>query len=62
MEPWYDAQSRKNKKSIRRKLLEASIVIYAGFAIAIASTVAECITIPLAAKRKRWKEGRNEGS
>ena len=60
MEPWLDGESRKNKKSLRRKILEATIVIYAGFAIVFASTVAECITIPLAAKRKRWKERHNE--
>ena len=61
MEPWFDGESRRNKKSVRRKILEVSIVIYAAFATAFASTVAECITIPLAAKRKRWKERHNEG-
>ena len=50
MEPWTDyKQQRHRKKSRRRKLLEATIVIYAAIAIAIA----EGVTIPLAARLKR---------
>jgi len=62
MEPWFDGESRKNKKSLRRKILEVTIVVYAGFAIFFAGIIAESITIPLAAKRKRAKERHNEGS
>ena len=55
MEPWTDhyEQERRRKKSLRRKFLEAAIVIYAGFAIAISSAIAEGVTIPLAARLKR---------
>lgn len=60
MEPWANRykQERLNKKSLRRKLLEATIVIYAGFAIVLTSAIAECLTIPIAAKLKRHRERR----
>jgi|ETNvirnome_2_300_1030623.scaffolds.fasta_scaffold35987_2 hypothetical protein len=60
MEPWTNyEQQRRGKKSRRRKLLEVTIVVYAAFAIAISSMIAEGVTIPLAARLKR-KRARNQ--
>ena len=62
MEPWCDEWPREYKKSFRRKVFEGVIVVYAGFAIALAGVIAETITIPHAAKRANRKKGRqNEG-
>jgi hypothetical protein len=56
MEPWTDyKRQRCQKKSRRRKLLEATIIIYAAFVVVIA----EGITIPLAARLRR-KRARNQ--
>jgi hypothetical protein len=62
MEPWSENSRREEyrNKPLSQKILGAVIVIYAGFAICIAGTLAECVTIPLAAKLKRRRLRRNE--
>ena len=63
MEPWSNhyEQEKRAKKSLRRKMLEAAIVIYAGLAIFITSAIAEGITIPIAARLKRRRRAKDAG-
>jgi hypothetical protein len=50
-----------NKKSLRQKILEAAVVIYAGFAVCVLSTFAERVTTPLVSRLRRRRKSRDEG-
>ena len=49
-----------DKKPLQQKMIEAAVVIYAGFAVCVLGTFAECVTIPLAARIRRRRKSRNE--
>jgi len=49
-----------NKKPLQQKMIEAAVVIYAGFAICVLGTFAECVTIPLASRIRRRRKSRDE--
>ncbi len=58
----YRRKSRQvNKESLQQKMLEAAVVIYAGFAICVLVPLAANVTIPLSARWARRKERKNEG-
>jgi hypothetical protein len=58
----YRRKSRQvNKKSLQQKMLEAAVVIYAGFAVCVLGTFAECVTTPLASRLRRRRKSRDEG-
>ncbi len=63
MEPWSERKKRHEQKSLGQKVVEAAVVIYAGFAICVLGALAEGVTIPLAARIKnRIKRRRDESS
>ena len=61
MEPWSEEFRRSQEKGFGQKCLEAAVVVYAGFAIFVVATLAETVTIPLAARRRKKQEKNNEG-
>mgnify|MGYP004381253079 FL=1 len=61
MEPWSEEFRRNQQKGLGQKCLEAAVVVYAGFAIFVVATLAETVTIPLAARRRKKQEKNNEG-
>ena len=60
MEPWSERYSGHNKKCLAQKVVEAAVVMYAGFAICVLVPLAANITIPLSGRWSRWKERKNE--
>ncbi len=60
MEPWSERYSKHNEKCLAQKVVEATVVIYAGFAICVLVPLAANITVPLSARYSRWKERKNE--
>ena len=61
MEPWSEEFRRSQEKGVGQKCLEAAVLVYAGFAIFVVATLAETVTIPLAAHRRKKREKNNEG-
>ena len=60
MEPW-ESRKRYERKGMPEKVIEAAVIIYAGFAICVLAAFAGGVTIPLAAKvKKRVKRWRRE--
>jgi len=60
MEPWSEEFRRSQQKGFGQKCLEAAVVVYAGFAIFVVATLAETVTIPLAARRRKKQEKNDE--
>ena len=56
MEPWSEEFRRSQEKGVGQKCLEAAVLVYAGFAIFVVATLAETVTIPLAAHRRKKRE------
>ena len=61
MEPWSEEFTRSRAKGLGHKCLEAAVVMYAGFAIFVVASLAETVTIPLAARHRRCGGKENEG-
>ena len=61
MEPWSEEFRQPQEKGFGQKCLEAAVVVFAGFAIFVVATLAETVTIPLAARRRKKQEKNNEG-
>ncbi len=59
MEPWNEQHHNWNKKSLIQKIVETTVVLYAGIAVCILVPLAANITIPFAAKREKRRKRRS---